>query len=390
MFNIPFNCTGCHACANICPKNCISMIGNNEGFLYPKIDQNQCIECGQCEKVCPVINKPIVSKKTVAVAVKNIIDEERNKSSSGGVFSLLANFVLSKGGVVVGAAYDENFLVRHIIIENADQIRLLQGAKYSQSRIGNSYFEIKKFLQSGRVVLFSGTPCQCSGLINYLGKDYENLVMIDLICHGVPSPKVWQLYIDFRSSKENNGNRPITINMRSKISGWSRYGYSTEFDYGNGYVTRIHNSQDLFMKIFVGNLCLRNSCSNCIEKGTERCSDFTIGDYWGVWNQYPEIDDDKGVSIVFIHSEKGKKILQMLKDKIVCVKVDLDTSYKENPSMVLSSKAHENRTEFFNRLKKDVFEELVYEYLPLKIIKKAGIFQRAKGKLKRIFIKRID
>lgn len=385
MLNIPSNCTGCHACANICPKNCISMKETVEGFLYPQIHQSQCIECGQCVKVCPIISWSEVSKSTVAIAVKNKYDEERNRSTSGGVFPLLAKYVLSQKGIVAGAAYDDNFVVRHIFIESTDQIHLLQGAKYSQSRIGDSFAKIRKLLQSGRMVLFSGTPCQCAGLMNYLGKNYKNLIITDLICHGVPSPKAWQAYIDYRSNKENNGIRPQGINMRSKASGWSRYAYSTEFDYGNGHITRIHNSQDLFMKIFVGNLCLRDSCSNCVAKGTERCSDFTLGDYWGVWNQHPEIDDDKGVSIVFVHTEKGKKILEILQDQMEYIEVDIDSAYKENPSLVASSKAHEKRAEFFKRVNKDIFEELVDGYFPLQKIQKPRVFQRLKGKLKRIF-----
>lgn len=386
MLKIPSNCTGCYACVNICPKKCISMQESDSGFLYPNIDRNHCIECGQCERVCPLISKVELSKSTVAFAAKNKYNEERNRSTSGGFFPLLAKYVIAKGGIVAGAAYDDNFVVRHIFIESMDQIQLLQGAKYSQSRIGDSFLKIKTFLQSGRMVLFSGTPCQCSGLTKYLGKDYENLVMTDLICHGVPSPKVWQIYIDFRSHKENGGIRPVNINMRSKANGWSRYGYSTEFDYGNGYITRIHNSQDLFMKIFVGNLCLRDSCSNCIAKGTERCSDFTLGDYWGVWNQHPEIDDDKGVSIVFVHTEKGKRIFEILQDQMECIEVDVDSAYKENPSLVASSKAHEKRAEFFKLVKKDIFEELVYKYFPLQKIQKPRVFQRIKGKLKRIYL----
>lgn len=388
MLQIPDNCTGCYSCYNGCPKNCISMEDNGEGFLYPYINLNYCVNCKKCEKVCPVNNPPSLNTNTIFYAAKNKNISERYHSTSGGIFPILAKYVLSQGGIVAGAAYDDHFVVRHIFIESTEQIHLLQGAKYSQSRIGDSFAEIRKLLQSGRIVLFSGTPCQCSGLMNYLGENYKNLIMADLICHGVPSPKVWQAYIDYRSNKENNGIRPKEINMRSKTSGWSRYGYSTEFDYGNGHITRAHNSQDLFMKIFVGNLCLRDSCSNCVAKGIERCSDFTLGDYWGVWNQHPEIDDDKGVSIVFVHTKKGKKIFETLRAQMEYIEVDVDSAYKENPSLVASSKAHDKRAEFFKRVNKDIFEELVDEYFPLRKTKKSEVFQRLKGKLKRLFFRR--
>lgn len=382
MLKIPSNCTGCYACVNICPKKCISMIESDPGFLYPNIDRNQCIECGQCERVCPLISKVELSKSTVAFAVKNKYNEERNRSTSGGFFPLIAKYVISKGGIVAGAAYDDNFVARHIFIESVDQIQLLQGAKYSQSRIGDSFLKIEKFLQSERTVLFSGTPCQCAGLKSYLGKEYDNLFLADLICHGVPSPKVWQDYIDYRSLKENDGKRPVKINMRSKSSGWSRYGYSTEFDYGNGKVTRIHNSQDLFMKAFVGNICLRSSCSDCKAKGVERCTDVTLGDYWGIWNQHPEFDDNKGTSVVFVHSQKGRMIMEHLRDEMDCLEVEIEDAYKENGSLINSSAAHPARAEFLEQVTADNFEELIHRYFPRES-RRAGILQKIRSRLKK-------
>lgn len=382
MFTIPSNCTGCYACVNICPKKCISVKESDLGFLYPNIDRNQCIECGQCERICPLISKVELSKSTVAFVAKNKYDEERNRSTSGGVFPLLAKYVIFKGGIVVGAAYDDNFVVRHIFIESMDQIQPLQGAKYSQSRIGDSFLKIKKFLQSEKMVLFSGTPCQCAGLKSYLGKEYDNLLLVDLICHGVPSPKVWQDYIDYRSLKENDGKRPVKINMRSKSSGWSRYGYSTEFDYGNGKVIRIHNSQDLFMKAFVGNICLRSSCSDCKAKGVERCTDVTLGDYWGIWNQHPEFDDNKGTSVVFVHSQKGRMIMEQLQDEMDCLEVEIEDAYKENGSLINSSAAHPARAEFLERVTADNFEGLIHRYFPQES-RRAGILQKIRSRLKK-------
>lgn len=382
MLQIPFNCTGCYACASICPQKCITMQENKEGFFFPEINSAECIRCNLCDKVCPVIHEPDRSLQTLAYAVKNRNEGERQDSTSGGIFSLLAGNVIDRGGIVFGAAYGDDFVVRHIAVTSRTELPRLRSSKYVQSVIGKSLQDVETALKSGRQVLFSGTPCQCSGLKAFLRKDYDNLLLVDLICHGVPSPKVWQTYIDYRASKENGGTRPVRINMRSKATGWGRYGYSIEFDYGEDYITRIHNSQDLFMKAFIGNICLRYSCSDCIAKGVERCTDFTLGDYWGVWDQHPEFDDNKGTSIVFVHSEKGHKILEQITDQIDYLKVDTDEAYKENMSLVKSSEAHEKRDEFLARINISNFKELVLEYFPSVEIKKAGFFQRIKGKVR--------
>lgn len=382
MLQIPFNCTGCHACASICPKNCIQMQETGEGFLFPVIDTAKCIQCSRCEKVCPVLQTLKGDQHTLAFAVKSKNSAEREISTSGGVFPLLAEWTLNKGGIVFGAAYDEDFAVRHVAVADRKMLCLLQGAKYTQSVIGTSFREAEKELKSGRQVLFSGTPCQCAGLKSYLGKEYDNLLLVDLICHGVLSPKVWQDYIDYRSLKENDGKRPVKINMRSKSSGWSRYGYSTEFDYGNGKVTRIHNSQDLFMKAFVGNICLRSSCSDCKAKGVERCTDVTLGDYWGIWNQHPEFDDNKGTSVVFVHSQKGRMIMEQLQDEMDCLEVEIEDAYKENGSLINSSAAHPARAEFLEQVTADNFEELIHRYFPQET-RRSGILQKIRSRLKK-------
>ena len=379
------SCTGCYTCVNICPRNCIIIKIGNQGFDIPQIDLQLCVDCGMCMKRCPVLHIPEINTKTMGYAVKSKDELERRRSTSGGVFSLLAKYVIDEGGIVYGAAYASDFSAHHIAITEQQEISLLQGAKYTQSVIGICFSKIKEQLCSGYLVLFSGTPCQCAGLKSFLGKEYDNLITVDIICHGVPSPKVWQAYIDYRSDKENNGIRPQKINMRSKISGWSRYGYSTEFDYGNGKISRIHNSQDLFMKAFVGNICLRNSCSNCKAKGLERCTDFTLGDYWGIWNQHPEFDDNKGTSIVFVHSQKGQVILERLSDKIDSLEVDLEDAYRENGSLVNSSKAHPDRDDFLEQVTAENFEELVRKYCLQENVKKLGLLQRIKRKLDRMF-----
>lgn len=387
MLRVPFNCTGCYACVSVCPKKCIVMKEDRAGFLFPMINTTECIRCNLCDKVCSVIHAQEQSMHTQAYAIKNRNDQERQDSTSGGIFSLLAKSVIDRNGIVFGAAYCDDFKVRHLAITDVQELSRLRGAKYTQSIIGDSLKRTEIALKSGRQVLFSGTPCQCSGLRAFLGKEYDNLLLVDLICHGVPSPKVWKIYLDYRSLKENGGIQPSRVNMRSKVSGWSRYSYSTEFDYGEGNITRIYNYQDLFMKAFVGNICLRKSCSNCVAKGVERCTDLTLGDYWGVWNQHPDFDDNKGTSIVLVHSEKGRKILQQLEDRMDCLEVDIDEAYKENMSLVKSSETHEKREEFLEKVNILNFEKLILEYLSPSEIKRVGFFKKIKGKVKGILNK---
>lgn len=376
-------CTSCTACSNICPKQCISFNKNKDGFNYPEIDKSKCIECSLCENICPVINKKQTNSKTRAYAVKNKNEKVRLESTSGGFFSLLADYVLENDGYVAGAAYDENFVVKHIIINDKSELYRLRGAKYSQSELGNIFFSIKKLLEEGKMVLFSGTPCQCEGLKVFLKKDYKNLITADLICHGVPSPEVWQKYIDYRSDKENGGIRPKKINMRCKDSGWSNYGYSTEFVYENGKRTLVLNSRDLFMKAFVGNICLRESCSDCKAKGINRVTDFTLGDYWGIWNQYPEFDDNRGTSAVFVHSDKGEELLNNLNGQLEMIKTDVENVYKENISFIESSKSHPDRNEFLEQVTADNFEELIKKYFPVKE-SRTNMITRIKRRLKRV------
>lgn len=378
------DCTSCTACINICPKQCISIEKNEDDFDYLRIDKSKCVRCNKCENICPVINEINSTSLSIkAYAIKNKDEKIRLNSTSGGVFSLLANYVLENNGYVVGAAYDRTFNVKHIIVNDKSELYKLRGAKYIQSELGNIFTEIKQLLIHNKLVLFSGTPCQCIGLKSYLKKDYRNLIIVDLICHGVPSSKVWQSYIDYRANKENNGIRPIKINMRCKDSGWTNYAYSTEFTYENGKKTLISSENDLFMKAFVGNICLRPSCSNCKAKGLKRTADFTLGDYWGIWNQCPEFDDDKGVSAVFVHSDKAIELLHRLNNQLELLEVDVQKAYEDNSSFIKPSKSNLNRNEFLKHINANNFEELINKYFSIKKSKN-NMISRIERKLKRV------
>lgn len=357
-------CTGCAACAAVCPTSCISMIPDEEGFLRPVIDSVHCTECHICTQVCPPLSYcGINSQNTTALAAINMDYSVREHSTSGGVFSLLCEYILNQGGVVFGAAYNSDFSVSHCCIEDMDDLHSLRQAKYVQSNITDCYHRIKTILQRGRPVLFSGTPCQVHGVQSYLGKDYNNLLLVDLICHGIPSPKVWQHYIHYRCNTDANGARPTSINMRSKESGWASY--SVHFDYTDGGSYIASNRKDPYIKGFIGNLYLRPSCYDCSFKGVERISDITLGDYWGVWSQHPEIDDQNGVSLVLLHSIKGKKIFDSLSEFLKAIPLDLHTCLDENPSAVQSPSLPKGRNHFMLHYESDDFSSLVNSLLSI-------------------------
>ena len=375
-------CTGCAACANSCPKQCIQMIADTEGFLRPRADVGKCISCGICQKACPVLHPAACNHETVAYAAIHKDESVRMKSTSGGVFSLLCQWVFNHGGAVFGAAYADDFSVEHRCIYSMDELSALRTAKYAQSRIGNTFQKIKQFLADERYVLFSGTPCQIGGLIAYLGKEYKKLILVDLVCHGVPSPAVWSRYLDYRSENDASGAAPSSINLRSKETGWP--GYSIRFDYGSGQHYTAKNGEDPFLRCFVGNLCLRPSCYSCQFKGISRCSDFTLGDYWGVWSQLPEYNDGKGTSIVLIHSEKGREIWSEISTQMQSQQVDAVHCMDENISAIQSSKPSPMRSAFMQRYFKEDFKGLVEELLPPPAPeKRSSLFRRMLHKLKR-------
>lgn len=355
-------CTGCSACINICPKNCLTMKGDEYGFLYPSLQHpDVCVKCGMCSKVCPVSpNKKNFENKEVteAYAIYSKDVSVREASTSGGAFSELAFEILKYGGLVYGAAYDNQFYISHICIEKASDLDLLRGAKYAQSDLGYSFREIKKKLEIDQPVLFAGTPCQVAGLKSFLQKDFEGLLTVDFVCHGVPSPTVWKTYVEYRAKIDNAGYLPERINLRSKHTGWSHYQYSNVYQYGNGVTYSAKSAADLYMRLFVEDYINRNSCAECNFKGYDRVSDITLGDFWGIWDIAPEMDDNKGTSLVLLHSEKGKKVFSALSDRIQCKKVALEQTAVQNSSLLYSSQAKPQRDKIFCAVLSGNFEEV--------------------------------
>ena len=349
-------CTGCTACANICPKSCIEMKEDDEGFSYPVIDNSRCISCLACERVCPILNNHThKDEETKAYAALSKNDETRLESSSGGIFSELAKLVLQANGIVYGAKYDNDFKVIHTGIEDIESLKELRGAKYSQSDLSTIFQTVKKQLNNGRQVLFSGTPCQIGGLKAFLKKDYDNLYCIDFVCHGVPSPLVWKKYIEYRSQVDADNQVPEYINLRNKESGWSHYSYQVEFAYSKSNHYLCQNDKDLYMSLFVNNYILRRSCSNCYYKGYSRESDITLGDFWGIWDILPSMDDNKGTSVVFTHSNKGEKLLNSAAIHLQSNPVTLDQATMMNPSLLKSSFPKENRERVLKEISQNGF-----------------------------------
>jgi len=241
------DCTGCHGCVNVCPQKCIEMKEDDEGFLYPNVDYNICISCKKCVKVCPMIIDFKIINNPIAYACINKDDFIRQNSSSGGIFTLFAESVINSGGVVFGAIFNNDFEVEHNYVESIEKLELLRGSKYVQSKIGFTYKHIKDFLVSGREVLFSGTPCQIAGLKTYLEKAYPNLITIDVICHGVPSPYVWHKYVKYRESKAKSTVKGVTF--RKKHTGWKNYSVSFTFKNDTEYNNTF--SKDIYMKAFL-------------------------------------------------------------------------------------------------------------------------------------------
>lgn len=308
MINITdkHNCCGCGACVQRCPRKCITMQSDKEGFAYPVVDTKQCSDCGLCDKVCPVINQQPERQPIATYAAINSDQAVREESSSGGIFTLLAEETINKEGVVFGAAFNEKWAVEYTFADNIDDIKKFRGSKYVQSAIGNSYAVAEKFLKENKEVLFSGTPCQIAGLKRFLRKEYKNLKTVDFVCHGTPSPMVWEKYLNEVCSA-NDIATISDIQFRNKAEGWKKFSLQITYT-GNDGKERIFRetlNKNLYMRCFLGDLCLRPSCYQCPARNGKSGSDITLGDLWGAEQICPEIDDDKGLSLVLLRKECG-------------------------------------------------------------------------------------
>lgn len=368
------NCCGCSACVQRCPKQCIRLEEDTEGFLYPQVDEETCIKCGLCEKVCPILNQADKLSVLEVLAVKNPNDEERMNSSSGGVFLPLAREVINQGGIVFGAVYDESWEVHHVYAEKIEDVYPMMGSKYLQSKIGNSFKDAERFLKQGREVLFVGSPCQIAGLRTYLrNKQYPNLLAVDFLCHGVPSPGVWRRYLaetygGYDAKEQSrlqatagknsvllsslNATSPIgDIKFRDKCeSGWKKYRFvvrqksASKADQNTVLSSDIHYDNP-FMQGFLSDIYLRPSCYACKCKNGVNHSDMTIADFWGINQVAPEFDDDKGVGLVLLNTKKGEDYFARLSMNVL--PSTLEQAHFYNGGFNEHTKAHPKRDKFF-------------------------------------------
>lgn len=341
-------CCGCGACVQICPKQCIKMVEDSEGFLYPEVDLVDCIGCSLCVKSCLVANQGSRRDPLFVYAAKNRDEEIRYRSSSGGVFSLFAEKIIGEGGIVFGARFDDSWKVVHDCTGSLEGLQAFRGSKYVQSEIGDSFKSAKQFLAGGRQVLFTGTSCQIAGLRRFLGKEYDNLLTIEVACHGVPSPKIWREYLGHKCAGGVSGIKEITL--RDKITGWKNY--SVRYTYGNGSEL-MPARKDIFMVGFLKDLYLRPSCYSCAAKEGKSGADIIIADYWGIEKTAPHLDDDKGVGLVMIYTDKGKRYYDEISGGAVCEESAYSDAVCENPCIVRSVAVPKQREEFWKGYYRD-------------------------------------
>lgn len=364
------DCCGCGACVQRCPKQCIKMIEDSEGFLYPHVEIQQCINCGLCNRVCPVLSTKTEDEKSQRLCYAAYCQNEiiRNESSSGGIFTLLAETIISQGGIVCGARFNNKWEVNHAIIETKEELSKLRGSKYVQSRIDDIFINVEYLLKQNRLVFFSGTPCQIAGLHKFLRKDYTNLFTVDFICHGVPSPGVWRKYLsDLQSDQTIDTEKKFVlesesfiahiknIRFRDKANGWKDFRFVilvSDTSCVEETVVAHKRFENEYMNSFLKNYNLRPSCYKCPVKGGRSGSDITLCDFWGVEKEFKDMNDDKGVSGVIINTNKGEYLFTLIEDKCYHRLVNMDRIIAHNKSYNNSCKEPMYRKYFFRRFSK--------------------------------------
>lgn len=388
-------CCGCTACSSICPKKAIEMKQDEEGFLYPVVDKSKCVNCGLCDKVCPIKNNKKKSFEQKGYILNNKDENIRKDSTSGGAFTPIAKYVLDNGGIVFGAAFDKDFRVIHTYVDNEKDLAKFRGSKYVQSYLGDSFKEAKDFLNSGRMVCFSGTPCQIEGLKSYLQKEYKNLITVDVMCHAAPSPLVWEKYLKYEMSKLK-GTKIKNILFRDKSKYGYKYSMMTITTNNDEYSKGVES--DPYLRAFFGDLSDRPSCYDCKFKKQCHVSDFTIWDCFIVDNFDKNLDDDKGTSRILINTNNAKEIFEKIKNNFVYTEVEVSALVKNVKEMLHSVELNENRNKFFKELnmldEKQFFEKWFPDNIKVKFerliritMAKTGIYKTVKKSVKKILRK---
>ncbi len=358
MINInnPADCCGCTACASICAHDAITMKPDALGFLYPEVDKEKCVDCGLCEKVCAFNNNYDTSlnlDKPLAYGARHKDMNEVETSRSGAAFIAISDYILEQGGVVYGAGYTDHFRVVHKRATTKEERDEFKGSKYVQSDMTGVFRQVKQDLRDGLTVLFSGTPCQTSGLNSYVGKRLrENLFLVDIVCHGVPSPYMWRDYIAYLEKKQ--GSPIVWVNFRDKQKyGWTAHHETFKFKNGGGKMS--------FTFLFYKHIMFRKSCGNCHFTNTKRPSDITIADFWGWEKTNPNFNaDNKGCSLVLLNTEKGRKLFEAIHDRLNTMPAKLEDCLQ--PNMMHPSEIHPKREQFEIDYSRKGFKYVYFKY----------------------------
>ena len=362
LFVSKWECSGCRACEQICPRKCIHMEYDTEGFMYPEIDEQSCVQCGLCQKICKDQGNAVSDALHLNYAAYNKNREIRSHSSSGGVFYELGREVIERGGVVLGAVFAKDFQVYHKSAGNLEELLPMMGSKYVQSDTRSTYSQVKENLSEGRQVLYSGTPCQIAGLKKYLQHDYSGLICASVICHGVPSPKIWRRYLAYYQGRMN-GQKINKVEFRNKSEGWRHFHFIIHF--ANRSINLRHE-EDLFFKGFLQDLYLRPSCYACQAKEGIDYADIILGDYWGIENVNPELDDGQGVSAVIVNTSKGQNLWESIEERFTAGLSDYESCGKYNTALLVSVEKNHQRASFYKELEEteDVADSISHHLKP--------------------------
>lgn len=361
--NSPINCYGCRACEQICPRKAIVMKENSEGFLYPILMEDQCTKCGMCYQVCPYDSPSSVNVPIEAIAAQYKDRISLLASSSGGLFSALADYVLANKGYVAGCIFDESFNAVHILTNQKEMVEKMRGSKYVQSNLKNVYSDIQVCLREGSLVMFTGTPCQVDGLRCFLRHEYSNLLTVDIICHGVPSPRLFALYI--KSVSQKNGNI-LDIKFRDKQrNGWCSQGSIT---YSNKTKTISPYNSSYYYYYYLKNCISRMSCYSCKYSTKARVSDVTIGDYWNISDDFPDLDTSAGFSAVLLNTQKGKRFFAEISSKLQTYETRLDAVVRGNGNLHAPTIMPKSRIDIYSRIAAEGYDSVAkkdckYQYV---------------------------
>lgn len=353
-------CTGCTACANICGNHAITMNYDKWGHSYPTVNIDLCTECGLCEKICPLLhNENIPSDKNLEnlsiYAAYNKNSQERKQSTSGGIFPLLARYILSGGGIVYAAKFDENYHIEHAALEHENELNAFRGSKYAQSDLSDIFRKIRSNLKS-RKVLFVGTPCQVAGLKSFLYKDYPNLYTCDFICMGISSPVIWEAYLDSYWNRKEIKH----IFFKDKRLGWHNWRMLIEDNKGEHLYKGLENP---FFYSYLTHITYRPSCFTCPFRTIKRISDFTIADCWGIDKVNPDFDDNKGCTTIILQSEKAKDVFQKISDMLYVTDYKVEDIKQYNPYSIKPISKHKDTEAFYDTYLKKGFKTASKKYL---------------------------